>query len=177
MRLLFSHVQAASNNDFQANTKFAKRTCEIKLRAIISGTDGIPPRSSVSLKLVNIPLVPGSFKTIARLGRWLVSVLFRACFEPPPEQCRKILTGRETASESNLSNAHRRSLSQQFCRKIKPSLVQIVHGRHVGQLAYVVHKMCSLQPAICSHHFNSPRASNIVPMSDQVIQEQLNSAA
>jgi len=66
---------------------------------------------------------------------------------------------------------------QQFYRKVKPAMIQVVHGCHVGQLANVMHKLCHLQPTVCGHHFNSPRGGQIVPMSDQVIQEQLNSSA
>src|ERR1700719_2444080 len=98
-----------------------------------------------------------------------VTELFWARFESPPEKCCKILTGGETASESNLGNAHGRSLSQQFCRKVKPAMIQVVHGRHISQLMNVVHKLCALQPAVRGHHFNCPREGQIVPMSDQVI--------
>ena len=80
-------------------------------------------------------------------------------------------------SESNSVTLAERFSLQQFYRKVKLAMIQVVHGCHVGQLANVMHKLCHLQPTVCGHHFNSPRGGQIVPMSDQVIQEQLNSSA
>ena len=49
-------------------------------------------------------------------------------------------------SESNSVTLAERFSLQQFYRKVKPAMIQVVHGCHVGQLANVMHKLVIFNP-------------------------------